>query len=117
VSTLLGGLAVLPARLAGMGENNAPDENRPSRRGKVPTAVVPICGLVAVLAGGLIAYLNRDFVGWFAYAPLSNQPFSVPGAAFITRGTQFGLALVVAGLLVLAYWTGYRVGRRGSTRS
>ena len=60
------------------------------------------------------ADLNRDFVGWFAYAPLSNAPFSANGAAFITQGTQAGLAIMGAGLLVLAFWAGYRVGVKGS---
>jgi hypothetical protein len=56
-------------------------------------------------------------VGWFAYAPLSNAPFSANGAAFITQGTQAGLAIMGAGLLVLAFWAGYRVGRRVSPGS
>lgn len=94
-----------------MGEDNTSKENEPSRRA-VPAAAVPLLGLVAVLAGVLIAYLNRDFTGWFAYAPLSNQPFTANGAAFITQGTQVGLAVMVAGLLVLAFWAGYRLGRR-----
>ena len=98
-----------------MGENNTPDERPPSRRDRVPAAVVPLLGVSAVLVGCLVAYLNRDFTGWFAYAPLSNKPFSVPGAAFITQGTQIGLAIMVAGLLVLAFWAGYAVGRRVSS--
>lgn len=73
---------------------------------------MPLLGLVAVLAGVLIAYLNRGFTGWFAYAPLSNQPFTANGAAFITQGTQVGLAVMVAGLLVLAFWAGYRLDWR-----
>jgi len=68
-----------------------------------------------VLAGVLIAYLNRDFTGWFAYAPLSNKPFVANGAAFVTQGTQIGLAVMVAGLLVLAFWAGYRLGRKGGS--
>ncbi|MDQ0824170.1 heme/copper-type cytochrome/quinol oxidase subunit 1 [Arthrobacter sp. B2I5] len=97
-----------------MGENATPEERPASRRGKVPAAVVPLLGLVAVLVGFLIAYLNRDFTGWVAYAPLSNQPFSANGAAFVTQGTQLGLAVAVAGLLVPAFWAGYRFGRRAS---
>ena len=95
-----------------MGENITPEERPPFKRGKVPAAVVPLCGLVAVLVGFLIAYLNRDFTGWFAYAPLSNTPFGANGAAFVTQGTQIGLAIMVAGLLVLAFWAGFRLGRR-----
>ena len=98
-----------------MGENNTPEERRPSKRTKLPAVVVPFLGLAAVLVGGLIAYLNRDLVGWFAYAPLSNKPFSANGAAFITQGTQAGLAIMGAGLLVLAFWAGYRVGVKGSS--
>jgi len=98
-----------------MGENTTPGENQPSKRANVPAAVVPILGLAAVLAGCLVAYLNRDFTGWFAYAALSNQPFTANGAAFITQGTQAGLALAVVGLLVLAFWAGLVAGRRNGS--
>ncbi|UUL77131.1 hypothetical protein NG819_05985 [Pseudarthrobacter sp. Fe7] len=100
-----------------MGENSTPEEHQPSERAKVPAGVVPLLGLAAVLAGLLIAYLNRDFTGWFAYAPLSNKPFTANGAAFITEGTQIGLAVMVAGLLVLAFWAGYRLGLRAKSAS
>lgn len=98
-----------------MGENTTPGENQPSKRANVPAAVVPILGLAAVLAGCLVAYLNRDFTGWFAYGALSNQPFTANGAAFITQGTQAGLALAVVGLLVLAFWAGLLAGRRNGS--
>lgn len=98
----------------GMGEDSTPEENESAGRTKVPGAALPLLGVVAVLAGVLIAYLNRDFTGWFAYAPLSNKPFTANGAAFITQGTQIGLAVMVAGLLLLAFWAGYRLGRRSS---
>ncbi|WP_018760949.1 hypothetical protein [Arthrobacter sp. 135MFCol5.1] len=100
-----------------MGENNTSGEERPSKRAKLPAVVVPCLGLAAVLAGCLVAYLNRDFTGWVAYAPLSNQPFSANGAAFITQGTQAGLAVAGVGLLVLSFWAGMVAGRRaGSVR-
>ena len=96
-----------------MEENDTPEESTPNRTAKVPAAVVPLAGLATVLVGLLVAWLNRDYVGWFAYAPLSNTTFSANGAALITQGTQVGLAVVVLGLLVLALWAGYRIGRRG----
>jgi heme/copper-type cytochrome/quinol oxidase subunit 1 len=95
-----------------MGKNNEANEHGPPKRTKVTAAVVPLLGVAAVLGGCLIAYLNRDFTGWFAYAPLSNKPFSANGAAFITQGTQIGLAVAFAGLLLLAFWVGFRLGRR-----
>ena len=105
-------MLICPVRLTCMGENNEANEHGPSKRTKVAAAVVPLLGVAAVLGGCLIAYLNRDFTGWFAYAPLSNKPFSANGAAFITQGTQIGLAVAVAGLLLLAFWVGFRLGRR-----
>jgi heme/copper-type cytochrome/quinol oxidase subunit 1 len=99
-----------------MGENNTPGKRQPSKRAKLPAAVVPFLGLAAALGGCLVAYLNRDFTGWFAYAPLSNQPFTANGAAFITQGTQLGLALAVVGLLLLAFWAGLVAGRRTGSR-
>ncbi|WP_347559565.1 hypothetical protein [Arthrobacter sp. S39] len=78
-------------------------------------AVVPAAGLVAVLVGCVVAWSNANAtIGWFAYAPLSSQPFSGNGMAFVSQGTQIGLAVAVAGLLVLAFWAGYRIGRRTS---
>jgi heme/copper-type cytochrome/quinol oxidase subunit 1 len=96
-----------------MGENNAAEQPNTSK--SFLLTVLPFAGFAgfaAVLAGGLIAFLNRDYIGWFAYAPLSNTPFSANGAALITQGTQVGLAVAVVGLVLLAFWAGYRVGRK-----
>lgn len=96
-----------------MGENNTPEDNQPSGRTKVPAAVVPLLGVAVTLAGFFVAWLNRNnYIGWFAYAPLSNQPFNGPGLAFLSVGTQIGLAIAIAGLLLLAFWAGYRLGRK-----
>ena len=100
-----------------MGENNAGEQPNMPKRAKVRAAVLPFAGFAAVLAGGLIAVLNRDYIGWFAYAPLSNTPFSANGAALITQGTQIGLAVVVVGLLLLAFWAGHRIGRRTGAKN
>jgi heme/copper-type cytochrome/quinol oxidase subunit 1 len=99
-----------------MGENNAAEQPNTSKPAKVLLTVLPFAGFAAVLAGGLIAFLNRDYIGWFAYAPLSNTPFSANGAALVTQGTQIGLAFAVVGLLLLAFWAGYRIGRGTGTK-
>jgi heme/copper-type cytochrome/quinol oxidase subunit 1 len=79
--------------------------------------VVPFAGLAALLVGGFIAYSNREYVGWFAYAPLSNTTFMANGAALITQGMQLGLAIAVVGLLLLAFWAGHRIGSRTRSKS
>ena len=96
-----------------MGENDTPEGRTPRRAAKVRAAAAPLAGLAAVLVGVLVAWLNRDYVGWFAYALLSNTTFTANGAALITQGTQVGLAIVGLGLLTIAFWAGYRIGRRG----
>ncbi|MEV7606837.1 hypothetical protein AB0N65_15505 [Paenarthrobacter sp. NPDC089322] len=96
-----------------MGDNNTPGEHStPQPARKVTAAVVPWLGMVAVLVGLIVAWINRDSGSWFAYAPLSNEVFTGNGAAFISLGTQIGLAVTVAGLLVLAFWAGLAIGRR-----
>jgi len=71
-----------------------------------------------VLVGCFVAWSNATTsFGWFAYAPLSNQIFTGSGMAFVSQGTQIGLAVAVAGLLVLAFWAGYRTGRRASAKN
>ncbi|BCW46901.1 hypothetical protein StoSoilB5_40850 [Arthrobacter sp. StoSoilB5] len=70
-------------------------------------------GLIAVIVGLIVAWKGKDEpIGWFSYAPLSNQTFVANGTAFISQGTQLGLAVAVLGLLILAFWAGHTVGRR-----
>jgi len=107
------------ARLACMGENNTPGERKTPKPARLRGAVLPIAALAVVLAGCFVAWsnhVNASF-GWFAYAPLSNEPFSGSGLAFVTPGTQAGLAIAVGGLLVLAFWAGYRIGNRTSSKN
>jgi heme/copper-type cytochrome/quinol oxidase subunit 1 len=100
-----------------MGENNAPDAHKTPRPARFRGAVLPVAALAVVLVGCFVAWNNSQNVsfGWFAYAPLSNEPFSGSGLAFVTPGTQAGLAIAVVGLLVLAFWAGYRIGTKASS--
>jgi heme/copper-type cytochrome/quinol oxidase subunit 1 len=100
-----------------MGENNAAEQPNTPKRARILAAVVPFAGLAALLVGGFIAYSNREYVGWFAYAPLSNTTFMANGAALITQGMQLGLAIAVVGLLLLAFWAGHRIGSRTRSKS
>jgi heme/copper-type cytochrome/quinol oxidase subunit 1 len=102
-----------------MGENKTPDEHSSPRPSRLRGAVLPIAALAVVLAGCFIAWSNRQDAsfGWFAYAPLDNEPFSGSGLALVTQGTQIGLAVAVVGLLLLAFWAGYRIGRKAGPKS
>ncbi|WP_104174467.1 hypothetical protein [Arthrobacter sp. Y81] len=101
-----------------MGEDNTSGERKPKKLARVSAAVLLGVGLVAVLVGCLVAWSNANAsIGWFAYAPLSNQLFSGSGMAFVSQGTQIGLAIAVTGLLVLAFWAGLRIGRRAGTKN
>lgn len=97
-----------------MGDNHTRREHNSPQPARIPTAVVvPLLGLIAVIVGLIVAWNNRsaDF-GWFAYAPLSNQVFIGNGTAFVSQGTQIGLLITVAGLLILAFWAGFTLGRK-----
>jgi heme/copper-type cytochrome/quinol oxidase subunit 1 len=99
-----------------MGKNETSGEHNPARPGRLSSAVVPLAGLVTVVVGIFVAWSNRNTsIGWFAYAPLSNQEFTGNGTAFVSQGTQIGLAVAVIGLLVLAFWAGLRIGRRSGS--
>ena len=95
-----------------MGEHTS-GERKPKKPTRLSGAVLPAVGLVAVLAGCVVAWSNSTTsVGWFAYAPLSNQLFTGSGTALVSQGMQIGVGVAVAGLLVLAFWAGYRIGRQ-----
>jgi heme/copper-type cytochrome/quinol oxidase subunit 1 len=95
-----------------MGEHTS-GERKTTKPARFTAVVLPAVGLAAVLAGCLIAWSNATTsFGWFAYAPLSDQIFTGSGTALVSQGTQIGVAVAVAGLLVLAFWAGYRIGRQ-----
>ena len=102
-----------------MGEHNEYEDRKPHKPARAFAAVVPLAGLAAVLVGCVVAWnSNADAsFGWFAYAPLSNQVFIGNGISLVTQGTQIGLAVAVVGLLVLAFWAGYRIGRKTSPKN
>ena len=100
-----------------MGEHNASGDRSSKKFARLSAALVPAAGLVAVLAGCLVAWSNASAsIGWFAYAPLNNQLFLGNGTAFVSQGMQIGMAVAVVGLLVLAFWAGYRIGRRADPK-
>ncbi|MGO4145353.1 hypothetical protein AB4Y77_09735 [Paenarthrobacter sp. YAF11_1] len=104
-----------------MGEHNTTGEqytsggqNTPQPARKPAAVVVPLLGLIAVVAGVIVAWSNLETnVGWFAYAPLSNEVFVGDNGSFVSKETQLGLTIAGLGLLVLAFWAGLRIGRRG----
>jgi hypothetical protein len=51
-------------------------------------------------------------VGWFAYAPHANEPFSSDQLIFMDGTARVGYGLILAGLLVLAFWAGYQAALR-----
>jgi heme/copper-type cytochrome/quinol oxidase subunit 1 len=71
--------------------------------------------LAAVLAGVVMAIYGATkprAYGWFAYAPLSETTFHPESFVLVDPWAIAGLVLLVAGLLVLAFTAGYRMGGR-----
>ncbi|UIK89097.1 hypothetical protein [Arthrobacter polaris] len=81
--------------------------------------MAPAVALVAVIAGiVLVAGAGgRAEFGWFAYAPLSNETFISDDLVFLGPRIKAGLALMLLGLLLLAFWSGYRTGRSGEQKA
>ncbi|RAX44668.1 hypothetical protein DQ354_13995 [Arthrobacter sp. AQ5-06] len=59
----------------------------------------------------------RQAVGWFAYAPLSNQTFTSDQIVLKDSGARAGYLQIAVGLLTLAFWLGYRLGLRQKAAS
>jgi heme/copper-type cytochrome/quinol oxidase subunit 1 len=96
-----------------MGEHKLGEHSTPQPARKLAAVVVPLLGLIAVIVGVVLAWTNLDTnVGWFAYAPLSNEVFVGDNGSFVSRETQLGVGIAGVGLLVLAFWAGLAVGRR-----
>ncbi|MCJ1702739.1 MULTISPECIES: hypothetical protein [unclassified Rathayibacter] len=72
-----------------------------------------VAGALLVVIGIVVAATTPREVsfGWFAYAPLSETMFS-PGTMVVTPGLATAAALIVLGLLVLAFCAGWLLARR-----
>lgn len=72
-------------------------------------------GLVLVVFGVVLMVTSEAVsFGWFAYAPLAEDPVisAVGDAVVLTRQQAAGAGVVVVGAVVLAGATGWAVGRR-----
>lgn len=70
--------------------------------------LVPLIAVASGVVGTLVVRAPRKDVAWFAYAPLGNEPFSSSNLVFMDGTARLGYALILAGLLLLAFWAGYR---------
>jgi heme/copper-type cytochrome/quinol oxidase subunit 1 len=115
---------VLAALLAGAGllllsvwlwlRNDSLPGGRGSRR---PLAVAGVAGLLLVvaLAMGWITDRSEPGLGWFVYAPLSNEPPVAPGDQLQRTQQAVAATLGLLGLGVLTALAGFQTGRREST--
>lgn len=69
--------------------------------------VVLVVGLAALIVGIVLLNQSTASFGWFAYAPLSQATF-VGMSPYVSPG----LLLTAAGLVLIAGWVGFRMGRR-----
>lgn len=79
---------------------------------------MPLVALALMLAGVVLLSVpvRQESFGWFAYAPLSQQTFVPQGMLIMDREKWTGVVLTGVGLLVLAFWSGFRAGRRTPRR-
>ena len=95
------------------GEDNT---NRLGLRRWLPL-MAPLLAAAAVATGLAIVLSPRQEIGWFAYAPLSNQTFTSDTMVLMDSGARAGYVLIAVGLLTFAFWLGYRLGLRRKAAS
>lgn len=82
--------------------------------------ILPLAAVAAMVSGIVVvlkATSQPATFGWFAYAPLS-EANAGPGLHIVSTGGIVGFTLLAAGLIVLAFWGGLRIGcRRGDDGS
>jgi heme/copper-type cytochrome/quinol oxidase subunit 1 len=86
----------------------------PGRRKLAAELAAPLLAVSLLLAGLILASLpaRSADIGWFAYAPLAQQAFQPPGLIMMGAEAWTGVAMIGLGLLILSFWSGYRIGSR-----
>jgi len=89
-------------------------ESGPPRRPRPARLVVPLAAVALLAVGAVLLSMpvRQESFGWFAYAPLSQQTFATQGMLIMDSEKWAGVVLAGLGLVTLAFWSGYRAGRR-----
>lgn len=89
-----------------------------ARKNPLGRVAVPLIA-AAMLVAGLVFLaqpVSQEDFGWVAYAPLPTGPVVLQGLMIMGPWTWAGVALIGIGLLLLAFWSGYRTGRQARDR-
>ena len=89
-----------------------------ARKNLLGRVAVPLTAAAMLLAGlALLARpVTQEDFGWVAYAPLATGPVVLQGLMIMGAWIWAGVALISIGLLLLAFWSGYRTGRQARGR-
>ncbi len=74
--------------------------------------LVPVVGTAALIEGAVLAARTDASFGWFAYAPLSAIAFFP-----LSQDRLAGLILLGVGLVLIAGWAGFWLGRLSRGRA
>lgn len=94
-----------------MGEDHSTSTSGQSRRWR--QLLVPALAASAVVAGAAFVWAPREQTVDFSFVGDSEQTFVSDQIVLMDVGARAGYLLIAAGLLVLAFWLGYRLGVQG----
>ena len=95
-----------------MGEDHANSPSIQSRRWR--QLLVPGLAASAVVAGAAFVLAPREQTVDFSFVGDSEQTFVSDQIVLMDTGAWAGYLLIAAGLVVLAFWLGYRLGVQGT---
>jgi hypothetical protein len=63
-----------------------------------------------IMTGLVVASSSRREFGWFDHTPLADETSMSGQFFFLDGGAGFGYILIGIGIVMLAFWSGYRMG-------
>ncbi|OUE07973.1 hypothetical protein CMsap09_03410 [Clavibacter michiganensis] len=81
-------------------------------RGRTALLVVAALAVVGGAAALVRSSMQPVTLYSFGYEPTVGDTFSTPGVHVLATGTLAAAVVLAAGLVLLAFWAGLRLGRR-----
>lgn len=82
---------------------------------RILVRVVPVAAIAAMVVG-LVVMIQSEArpttFGWFAYSPLPESSGTLEGLHVVSTAGLVGALVLAAGLMVLVFWMGLRLGAR-----